>query len=328
MPFPRYLVNHYNYTGGFYKAMSKYTRGYNMFYILDGLAASGPGSVSADDFLGIAGNSSVYYLATDYINMLPDNVFGSGNETLNETIHLLKDWNKYATNQTAMTVFQLWSENTGGTPPSSQDNALTTLNATVNWMVSKYGNATGVYWANVHVVVRGTKIVGLNGTGGEPYGCLNPHYGILDSTTGLWYCYGGESFEMVTTWEDGRVKSWSCLPYGNTNNESSIHFDDMLLNWYSKDMLHPDFFYDDEILNPANQSPEKGNISVPVYTLAETIYLIMLPYYQALANYFTLVGVGQTISSQQVSSNLMWGGIAALVLIIAVAAIVVVLRRP
>lgn len=329
-PFPRYLVNHYTYQpgGGYYRAMSNHTRGYNMFYILDGLAADGPGSVSAYDFLGIAGNSSVYYLATDYIAMLPAEVPGAGNETLNETVGLLKSWNRYATNQTAMTVFQRWVETTGGTPPSSQDAALTTLNATVNWMISTYGNATDVYWGNVHIVVRGSTIVGLNGTGGEPFGCLNPHYGILDSTTGYWYCYGGESFEMVTTWEDGKVKSWSCLPYGNTNNESSMHFDDMLLNWYSKDMLHPDFFYDDEILDPANQSPEKGNISVPVYTLAQTIYLIMLPYYQALANYFTVVGVGQAVSSQQASSNLMWGGIATIILIIMVAATVVILRRP
>ncbi len=328
-PFPRYLVNHYTYLpgGGYYQAMSNYSRGYNMFYILAGLAAGGPGTVSATDFLGIAGNSSVYYIATDYIDKLPANVPGAGNETLNETVVLLKNWDKYATNQTAMTVFKLWTQNTNQNPPANQSYALSTLNDTVNWMVSKYGSATGVYWGNVHIVVRGSTIVGLNGTSGDPYSCLNPHYGLFDPTTGYWYCYGGESFEMVTTWDAGTVQSWSCLPYGNTNNETSTHFDDLLLNWYSKDNLHPDILADSDILNPANQSPEKGNVSVPVYTLDQISYLIMLPYYQALANFYGLVGMSQAIASQQASSSLMLGGIAALLLILCVAAVAIVARR-
>ncbi|MFB0562233.1 MAG: penicillin acylase family protein [Candidatus Lokiarchaeia archaeon] len=320
-PFPRYLVNHYTYLpgDGYYQAMSKYSRGYNMFYILNGLAAGGPDSVSADDFLGIAGNSSVYYLATDYIDMLPANVPGTGNETLNETVVLLKKWDKYATNQTAMTVFKLWAQNTNQNPPTNQSYALSTLNATVNWMVSKYGNATGVYWGNVHIVVRGSTIQGLNGTSGDPYGCLNPHYGSFDSTIGYWYCYGGESFEMVTTWIDGNVTSWSCLPYGNTNNQSSPHYDDMLLNWYSKDKLHPDFFYTSDIL--ANN---ETIVEIPVYSYGQTL----LWFLQYLFNFYNLILIGEAIVSQQTASSLMLGGIAVLVLIICVAAVVIVARRP
>ncbi|MHA1604917.1 MAG: penicillin acylase family protein [Candidatus Freyarchaeota archaeon] len=70
--FPTYLVDWKTEKG--YVGMSNHSRGYNLFYILYGLA-----SVGIDDMLGIAGNCSIYYAATDYIDKLPDNVYGAGN---------------------------------------------------------------------------------------------------------------------------------------------------------------------------------------------------------------------------------------------------------
>lgn len=321
IPFPRYLVDWYNYTSGTYVGMSNHTRGYNLFQILNEAT-----SVNFTDMLGIIGNASVPYLAADYINMLPANVPGVGNETLNNTVVLLKNWDRHATNQTAMTVFELWVDQFTTGVPISQDNALTTLNNTVNFMVSKYNSSTGVYWGNVHIVVRGNHTVGLNGTVGEPYGCLNPHYGRFDSTTGNWYCYGGSSFMMVTNLQLNNVTSWSCLPYGDSNNPNSPHFADMLINYYSKDILHPDFFIANDIQNTSNQDPTQGNYTIPVHTLGETISMInQLLLLQLIPS---LLVFAQIYFAQQATTHLIVLGTGAIILVAVVAVAVIASRRP
>jgi len=312
-PFPRYLVNWYNYTSGAYVGMSNHTRGYNMFKILEGTT-----SVSINDMLGIMTNSSVYYLATDYIDLLPDSVPGPENVNLSAAITDLKGWNKYATNQTAMTIFQLWTQNTD--VPDDQSHAVSTLNDTVNYMLATYGNVS-VYWGNVHIVVRGDSIVGLNGTGGEPYGCLNPHDGLFDEVTGYWYCAGGSSFMMVTNLELDNVTSWSCLPYGNTNDPNSTHFDDLLKDWYSKDLLHPDFFYMSDIL--ANN---ESIYNVSVYSLDETFGWFQLLLLLPLIPSFVILT--ETYLAQKASTHLILLGIGGVILIVAVAALVIASRRP
>nr|MDO8076664.1 penicillin acylase family protein [Candidatus Freyarchaeota archaeon] len=306
-PFPVYLVDWNGYEG-----MSNHSRGYNMFYILDGLAP-----VGIDDMLGIAGNNSIYYAATDYIDKLPDNVYGEGNETLNDTIHLLKNWDKYATNQTAMTVFKIWSQNTD--VPDNESHAISTLNDTINYMIDTYGNATDVYWGNVHYIVRGPYKVGLNGTSGG-LGCLHPNYAMFNSTSGEWYCYGGESFQMVVNLEQGNVTSWSCLPYGNSNDPNSEHYADMLLNWYSKDQLHPDFFYMSDIL--ANNESVSD---VPVFSLDYMIWLLTGG--PAIQAYLSLASLGQLLVNQSSAFNLMLGGIAGVLLLAVVAAVVFLSRK-
>ena len=310
-PFPLYLVN-WNWQG-----MSNHTRGYNLFYILDDLAEGGADSITPAHFRGIAGNSSIIYIASDYIDKLPDD---DPYALLDLALWVLKEWEDrgaYAwANETAMTIFKLWSQNYG--VPANESQALSTLNATVKAMNATYGNIS-VPWGNVHFVVRGTTVQALNGTSGG-YGCLNPHYGELIGTN--WYCYGGESFEMVTTWIDGQVVSWSCLPYGNSNDPTSTHYDDMLTDWYSKDKLHPDFFYMSEIL-ANNETIDE----IPVLTLDETLYLLQLSYLEALASFFLLIGMGQIITGQQAASNLVLGGITAIILIMIVAAAVIISRR-
>ncbi|MEM1658302.1 MAG: penicillin acylase family protein [Candidatus Jordarchaeales archaeon] len=274
-PFPSYLVG---WDGN--KGMSRYTRGYMLYNML--LSDT---NVTIDDMIEMAVNVSVAYLASDCISKLPDTVPG-GRQELNDAIKALKAWDMKMTNQTAATIFQLWAqklmdkcrekysenatiwdfENYIGN--LTQEEAVETLNETVSYMLHVYGNVS-VYWYNVHYVVRGQYRVGLSGTSGEPFGCLNPRWYTFNEKTGEWRCTGGSSFIMVVSLEPNNIKSWSVLPYGVSNKPSSPHYADQLLNYYSKDQLHPNYFYMVDIL-----AHNESSIDLPVYSLNETIEMI------------------------------------------------------
>jgi penicillin amidase len=323
-PFPEYLVDWYNSTSGTYEGMSNFTRGYNLFEILNSST-----SISFNDMLGIIGNASVPYLAAAYINQLPAT---DPYPPLNSSIQQLSAWlasGAYAwANQTAMTIFQLWVQNTYPNVPSSTAQADSTLNSTVAYMLATYGSVT-VPWGSVHIDIRGSDVIPMNGTDGEPYGCLNPHYAQFDPTTGIWYCYGGSSFMMVTNLQLGNVTSWSCLPYGDSNNPSSPHFDDMLKDYYSQDILHPDFFYASDIQNVNNQDPTLHNYTVSVYTLSDTIGMInqilLMPLIQGIINLVLLLIASAQLASQSLTIDAVLIGFSILV---AVVALVVSFRRP
>ena len=324
-PFPKYLVGWEGYRG-----MSKYTRGYMLFKMLES-----DSSVTMDEMLSMAVDVSVKYLATDCIGKLPDSVSG-GSKALNDAIATLKAWDMKATNQTAMTIFQLWVQRlmdecreVYGEGASiwdfeeyigslTQQQAVDTLNATVNYMLEVYGNVS-VYWANVHYVERGSYRVGLSGTNGEPFGCLNPRGYTFNNETGEWKCTGGSSYIMVVHLEPGNVTSFSMLPYGESNNPSSKHYADQLLNYYSRDQLHPDYFYQDDIA-----AHKESESEVQVYTLNETMNMIYQLRQQELLqlaySLITLQGLSQLMVSYSASFHLMVGGAATVILIVITAA--------
>ncbi|MEM3148719.1 MAG: penicillin acylase family protein [Candidatus Jordarchaeales archaeon] len=306
-PFPKYLVGWDGYRG-----MSRYTRGYRLYNMLLSDA-----NVAMNDMIDMAVNVSVAYIASDCISKLPSGVPG-GSQALNEAIAALKAWDMKMTNQTAATIFQLWAqrlmdkcrEKYGKDATIwdfeeyignlTQDEAVNVLNETVSYMLNVYGNVS-VYWYNVHYVVRGQYKVGLSGTNGEPFGCLNPRWYTFNEKTGEWRCTGGSSFIMVVSLEPGNVSSWSVLPYGVSNKPTSRHYADQLLNYYSKDTLHPNYFYMDDILMH-NESIS----NIPVYSLNETIEMIneriteeLFAAIQAFAilNMAALFVVNQTVNS-------------------------------
>ncbi|MBS7287304.1 MAG: penicillin acylase family protein [Candidatus Freyarchaeota archaeon] len=318
-PFPKYLVGWDGYRG-----MSRYTRGYMLYNML-----LSNDNVTIDDMLSMAVDVSVSHLAGDCIGKLPDSVPG-GSQELNEAIGALKAWDMRMTNQTAATIFQLWAQKlmdkcreTYGKDATiwdfenyignlTQEQAVETLNETVNYMLQVYGNVS-VYWANVHYVVRGQHRVGLSGTDGEPFGCLNPRWYTFNEKTGEWRCTGGSSFIMVVHLQPNNVSSLSVLPYGVSNKPDSPHYADQLLNYYSKDTLHPDYFYMDEIL-----AHRESISNIPVYTLNETIEMInrrvveeLLATVQTLA---ALNMVALAVVNQTTSSSLTVGAAAAVVL--------------
>ncbi len=321
-PFPKYLVGWDGYRG-----MSKYTRGYMLFNMLASAT-----SVSIDDMLSMAVDVSVSHLASDCISKLPDSV--PGNHALNEAIAALKAWDMKMTNQTAATIFQLWAQTlmdkcreTYGSGATiwdfenyigniSTEDAVETLNETVNYMLSVYGKV-GVYWANVHYVVRGQYRVGLSGTNGEPFGCLNPRWYNFIEEKGEWVCTGGSSFIMVVSLEPNNVSSWSVLPYGESNRPGP-HYADQLLNYYSKDQLHKNYFYMEDIL-----THKESEVSIPVYSLDETIELInekiIEEQLEAVQAFAALNMVALTLVNQAVRSSLSIGVAAAILLVAATA---------
>ena len=184
----------------------------------------------------------VYVLRADgVIPLLPSHSSYKGE--LRRAIRILKKWDRYATKDSvAMTIFAYLMENMGGgkTPIEALEDA-------VDLMLGLYGTID-VPWGTVHGVLRGDKFFELSGGPGG-WGILNPRDG--PNIGGVWYCGGGSSFIMVVELKEGKVKAYSTLPYGESNDPASPHFDDQLAELYSQDELKPAWFYLKDIIRHA-----------------------------------------------------------------------------
>jgi len=184
----------------------------------------------------------VYVLLADgVIPLLPSHSSYSGE--LRSALRILKQWDRFATKESvAMTLFAYLMENMdeGETPFQALEDA-------VGLMMTLYGTIE-VPWGAVHGVLRGDTFVSLSGGPGG-WGILNPRDG--PNIGGVWYCGGGSSFIMVVELEEGNVKACTTLPYGESNDPASPHFDDQLAELYSQDKLKPAWFYFTDIITHA-----------------------------------------------------------------------------
>jgi len=184
----------------------------------------------------------VYVLRADgVVPLLPRH--GKCTGELRQAIKILEKWDRYATKDSvAMTIFAYLMGNMGGgkTPIEALEDA-------VDLMLGLYGTIE-VPWGAVHGVLRGDTFFGLSGGPGG-WGILNPRDG--PNIGGVWYCGGGSSFIMVVELEEGNVKACTTLPYGESNDPASPHFDDQLAELYSQDKLKPAWFYLTDVITHA-----------------------------------------------------------------------------
>ena len=184
----------------------------------------------------------VYVLRADgVVPLLPRH--GKYTGELRQAIKILEKWDRYATKDSvAMTIFAYLMGNMGGgkTPIEALEDA-------VDLMLGLYGTIE-VPWGAVHGVLRGDTFFGLSGGPGG-WGILNPREG--PNIGGVWYCGGGSSFIMVVELEEGNVKACTTLPYGESNDPVSPHFDDQLAELYSQDKLKPAWFYLTDVITHA-----------------------------------------------------------------------------
>ncbi len=151
----------------------------------------------------------------------------------------------------------------------------------------------------------------------EAFGCLNPRWYTFSNETGEWKCTGGSSYIMVVHLEPGNVTSFSVLPYGESSSPSSKHYADQLLNYYSRDQLHPDYFYMNDVLAHGESISEQ-----PVCTLSEAVSMIeqlrQQELLQAVYSFIMLQGLSHLAVMYSSTSYLMVCGATTAVLIVIV----------
>ena len=136
-----------------------------------------------------------------------------------EAIEILKKWNCRADKEEAgMTIFHIWYYFYLGSKDS-----LEALQKTVDYMLEKYGRVD-VKWGEVHVLERGGRLYPLDG-GTKLLPALWMATGPLRED-GVMVCDSGSSFTMLVVLKEDMVTAYTLLPYGESENPDSPHYDD------------------------------------------------------------------------------------------------------
>lgn len=106
---------------------------------------------------------------------------------------------------------------------------ITTLKSACAKMQEVY-HQLDVPWGEVHVSIRGAKVVPVTGLGyfasDDSTSCVTPNFGPM--IKGRIECTGGSSFRMITEMDPKGVRSWSILPYGDSQNPTNPHYADQM----------------------------------------------------------------------------------------------------
>jgi acyl-homoserine-lactone acylase len=83
-------------------------------------------------------------------------------------------------------------------------------------------------WGELHVSMRGGRTEPVSGLGyfapGDATATVTPNFGPFRD--GRIVCDGGSSFRMIVSLDPKGVRSWSALPYGNSQDPSNPHYAD------------------------------------------------------------------------------------------------------
>jgi|GEM_PF-855608 len=169
---------------------------------------------------------------------------------LEPAFELLHGWDNFAVKQsTAMTLFSLYyslfpTSLTALEPPDPGNltvaNKVDLLNGLVNaaGSLSSYYGTLHVPWGAVHKISRGPLAYPVNG------GCKKSQAlrlaNISRIENGVGFCEGGSAFIMIVELSQP-VRAFSAKPYGQSEDPSSPHFDD-LTKLYCNDQLKPAWF--------------------------------------------------------------------------------------
>jgi acyl-homoserine-lactone acylase len=109
------------------------------------------------------------------------------------------------------------------------ETALAALGKAAIQMKADHGRLD-IPWGEMHVSHRGSKTVPVAGYGyltrGDSAAAVMPTFGAFKG--GAINCVGGSSVRMVVDLDPKGVRSWSILPYGDSNNPASPHYGDQM----------------------------------------------------------------------------------------------------
>ena len=101
-----------------------------------------------------------------------------------------------------------------------------------------------VPWGDVHKIARGSRKFAVNGGSREAQSLRLVNIERMKHNVG--YCESGSAFIMIVELSEP-VKAFSAVPYGQTDDPSSPHFDD-LTELYCNDQLKPAWFTLEDVL--------------------------------------------------------------------------------
>ncbi len=106
---------------------------------------------------------------------------------------------------------------------------LTALEAAATAMKKDHGRLD-VPWSDLHVTQRGDQTVPIIGYGyvapGDASAAVAATFGLFQK--GQLVCSGGSSFRMIVDLDPHGVRSWTILPYGESQDPKNPHFADQL----------------------------------------------------------------------------------------------------
>lgn len=147
-----------------------------------------------------------------------------GRELLAGAINLLREWdNKDDLNSRGSYLFGLWAEKFQAREEKDELGLLLELRSASDDLVRRFGRLD-VKWGDVHILKRGDREYPTAGAGFPQTESLHLTPGRIRED-GKVEAEGGTSFLMVVELGE-KVRSWSLLPFGNSEDPQSPHFDD------------------------------------------------------------------------------------------------------
>jgi acyl-homoserine-lactone acylase len=182
---------------------------------------------------------------------------------LEKAVELLKTWDRRSSRESvAYTVLHFWGKAYQELFPGrfsrfvsqerkridvqsteERDRALAALKAGLDRIEKNFGSIE-VAWGKVNVTVRGSETFPMDGN--TMYGPLHPDHGI-EQENGQIYCNDGWGHLMVVMEGDPK-EIWSLLPYGQSQNRASPHYNDQT-RLHSRGQMKQFWFTPRDILN-------------------------------------------------------------------------------
>jgi len=188
---------------------------------------------------------------------------GGSYPALQETVELILEWNgRLDADQTAATLYRFWRrecnalgvrvsiDHQSGTVEfrlEDQKDLLTALQRAKVHLNDKFGTSS-VPWGEAVRLRRGEKSWPVSGGSFEnEISVLRAAGGPLDPETGITTVRNGQSCCTVVLLTDP-IRSWSILPWGQSDDPDSPHFDDQAEALFSKSTFKSSFFNRDELM--------------------------------------------------------------------------------
>lgn len=185
---------------------------------------------------------------------------GDFSPNLKEALALLKAWDgRAALDSTGTALFTYWyrsgkpmrdlaTKAEAGTTWTGAEvrSALVALEQAATDLKNHF-DRLDVAWGEMQEAQRGKESHGVAGWGyvagraGDGAAAVMPTFGRFDVRDGKIHAIGGSSWRMIMDLDPKGVKSWSILPYGDSNNPDSKHYADQMV-LYTRGLYKPVLF--------------------------------------------------------------------------------------
>jgi acyl-homoserine-lactone acylase len=183
-------------------------------------------------------------------------------EDLTEAVKIIEEWDHQADiDSVGMTVFLAWwifgrelgdeiprrlIQEGKPVPADGQRAMLTALRQAKSYMQKTYGSIR-VPWGDVHRLKRGERTWPLAGISKHGLVTLRAVSSGDPDEAGVMYARGGQ-FCTTVIFLEHPVRSYSAVPYGQSENPDSPHYKDQAEKLFSKGLLRPTWYQKEELM--------------------------------------------------------------------------------